>query len=52
MPKFLVVLTYFLVAEDARTLEFCYPESFINVEELSVMKVCCIVRNQFFMQNL
>ena len=24
-PQFLVVLTYFLVAEDARTLEFCYP---------------------------
>ena len=24
--QFLVVLTYFLVAEDARTLEFCYPE--------------------------
>ena len=26
MPQFLVVLTYFLVAEDARTLEFCYPD--------------------------
>ena len=25
-PQFLVVLTYFLVAEDARTLEFCYPD--------------------------
>ena len=25
-PQFLVVLTYFLVADDARTLEFCYPE--------------------------
>ena len=24
-PQFLVVLTYFLVAEDERTLEFCYP---------------------------
>ena len=24
-PQFLVVLTYLLVAEDARTLEFCYP---------------------------
>ena len=24
-PQFLVVLTYFLVAKDARTLEFCYP---------------------------
>ena len=25
-PQFLVFLTYFLVAEDARTLEFCYPD--------------------------
>ena len=24
-PQFLVVLAYFLIAEDARTLEFCYP---------------------------
>ena len=24
-PQFLVVLTYFLVAGDERTLEFCYP---------------------------
>ena len=24
-PQFLVVLTYFLVAEDARMLEFCMP---------------------------
>ena len=24
-PQFLVVLTYFLVAVDTRTLEFCYP---------------------------
>ena len=24
-PQFLVVLTYFLFAEDVRTLEFCYP---------------------------
>ena len=24
-PQFLVVLTYFVVAEDTRTLEFCYP---------------------------
>ena len=24
-PQFLVVLTYFLVAEDARMFEFCYP---------------------------
>ena len=24
-PQFLVVLTYFLVAKDVRTLEFCYP---------------------------
>ena len=27
-PQFLVVLTYFLVAEDARTLEFCYPRRY------------------------
>ena len=27
-PQFLVILTYFLVAEDARTLEFCYPVNF------------------------
>ena len=26
-PQFLVILTYFLVAEDARMLEFCYPET-------------------------
>ena len=25
-PHFLVVLTYFLVAEDATMLEFCYPD--------------------------
>ena len=25
-PQFLVVLTYFLVAVDTRTVEFCYPE--------------------------
>ena len=25
MPQFLVVLTYSLVAEEARMLEFCYP---------------------------
>ena len=25
-PQFLVVLTYLLVVEDARTLEFCYPD--------------------------
>ena len=31
-PQFLVVLTYFLVAEDARTLEFCYP----------ALTVCCM----------
>ena len=26
-PHILAVLTYFLVAEDTRTLEFCYPDS-------------------------
>ena len=28
-PQFMVVLTYFLVTEDARTLEFCYPDETI-----------------------
>ena len=26
MPQFLVVLTYFFVAKDARAFEFCYPD--------------------------
>ena len=29
-PQFLVVLTYSLVIEDARTLEFCYPAHVAN----------------------
>ena len=28
-PQFLVVLTYFFIAKDVRTLEFCYPGSYL-----------------------
>ena len=29
-PQFLVVITYLLVTEDTRTLEFCYPACTCN----------------------
>ena len=32
MPHFLVALTHFLVDEDTKTLEFCYPD---NLRSLS-----------------
>ena len=35
-PKFLVVLTYYLVVQDARTIEFCCPAANGN-------KVLCLV---------
>ena len=42
-PQFLVVLTFFLVAEDVRTLEFCYPVNHPTRLRLAIFLFkCCL----------